>query len=406
MLRLHHPVQHSAAARTANSTLGNRHTRDAVVVYADHAPIAGIARPGSHQIYRNPRLGIESRPLQRLEHQSIRVEMLYAGVCGTDLHLVKAHPETGYIQTSSPVSLPPHGRILGHEGIGRITEVGSSVNHLAPGAIVAFESIVVCGECDCCRRGLPNQCANARLLGLQQDGLYTTLADVPASVAHDVTALIRDEHDLRSLANLEPASVSLLACQRARIAARDRVVIFGAGPIGIYCAMLARIAFGARSVHVVEPISFRRTLATGCAESVHAPDEFFLDFDQPVDVVIEASGDLTNVDKVMPMIDADGRVVLLARSGEPVVMTSTDHIITNAISIMGSRGHLGGAFETVLKLYEQRRFDPAYAVTGIINGLQNLQRLLGEPENLMNEHCKVLVSFGSSAEPAECAAAD
>jgi threonine dehydrogenase-like Zn-dependent dehydrogenase len=367
--------------------------REAIVVYADHDPIPGVSNPRPNQIFRNPRVTLERRALDILAPDWIRAEMSYAGVCGTDLHLVQSDPHTGYIQTSSPTSLPREGRIIGHEGIGRIVEVGSAVRHLRPGACVAFESILACHHCERCRRGLFNQCLNGRLLGMEQDGLFATIADVPASAVHDVSEFVNNDDDARSLANLEPASVALLACQRARISSRDRVVIFGAGPIGTYCAILARVAFGAGPIHVVEPLKFRSEFAARWADHAHTPEDFFATCSDPVDVVIEASGDLRNIDNVIRMMDADGRIVLLARSGEPLVINATDHIITNAISIVGSRGHLGGAFNTVLKLYAQKRFNPAEIVTGVVDGMEKLRELLSSPAKVVQEHCKVLVKL-------------
>jgi hypothetical protein len=95
-------------------------------------------------------------------------------------------------------------------------------------------------------------------------------------------------------------------------------------------------------------------------------------------------------------MDADGRIVLLARSGEPLVVNATDHIITNAISIVGSRGHLGGAFSTVLKLYAQKRFHPVEIVTGVVDGMEKLRELLASPGKVIQEHCKVLVKLNGA----------
>jgi len=80
---------------------------------------AGVERPGPHQIYRHPRVEVEVRALGELHPDEIRVRMIYAGLCGTDAHLVTASPETGYIRSSAPALIPPEGRIIGHEGWGR-----------------------------------------------------------------------------------------------------------------------------------------------------------------------------------------------------------------------------------------------------------------------------------------------
>lgn len=353
----------------------------------------GVANPRPHQTYRHPRVVAERRPLGDLAADFIRVEMKYAGVCGTDLHCVQEDPETGYIRTSAPMSLPAGGRVIGHEGIGRIIGVGAGVQHLRVGAMVAFEAIMVCHRCEPCRQGHFNQCGNSRLLGMELDGLFATVADVPASVAHDVTAWMQSEKDARSLACLEPAGVALVACQNGRLKAAERVVILGTGPIGIFCAMLGRLAFGAGPIHVVEPSPFRRAFAARWADQVHTPEEFFAEPPSAIDVAIEASGALANVDRVLPLMSASGRIVVLGRSGDPMVLTATDQLITNSITITGSRGHLAGAFGTLLRLIRDGRFVPQEIVTLSVDGVGGLAALLRAPDQVAQRHCKVLVKF-------------
>lgn len=119
-------------------------------------------------------------------------------------------------------------------------------------------------------------------------------------------------------------------------------------------------------------------------------------FNQPpnrIDVVIEASGVVNNINRVFRQVNAGGRIVLLARSGEPLVIDATDHMITNAISLLGSRGHLCGAFNKILALYEQGRLPLGAIVTSVVNGLSELQALLQSTEKITAQNCKVLVKF-------------
>lgn len=85
-------------------------TSDVIAVYADKQPLAGVIPAGPHQIYRNPRVCFEQRTLGDLSPNEIRVEMCYAGVCGTDVHLVETHPQTGYLRSSAPAEIPLTGR--------------------------------------------------------------------------------------------------------------------------------------------------------------------------------------------------------------------------------------------------------------------------------------------------------
>jgi len=364
-----------------------------VVVHADIDPMQGITKPGPHQIYRNPRVSVENRKLQALRSDEVRIEMIYAGVCGTDVHLVDTNPDTGYIRCSAPARIPHEGRVIGHEGVGKVIEVGSHVRHVKLGDYVTFESIIVCHYCDECRRGDFNQCRNALLLGLEKDGLFGTIVDVPSMLTHDVTTLAESGKGLRASACVEPAGVAYVACRNTDLGAGDVVVIFGAGPIGLFSAMLSKVVFGASRVHMVEPVPFRRNLARKWSDEVYDIDEFFDHGPSSIDVVMEASGHMDNVRRVFRRLNANGRVALLGRSGEPLVLDAVDHMITNAVSLIGSRGHLGGAFANILSLSQNGRISLDDVVTQVVIGSEGLCELLRSPEKLLEENCKVLASF-------------
>lgn len=93
---------------------------------------------------------------------------------------------------------------------------------------------------------------------MEKDGLFRTIADVPAILAHDVSAVIKTDNDLKAAACIEPAAVAYVACQSAKVQCGHDVAVFGAGPIGLFAAMLSKMIFGASRVHIVEPTAFRR----------------------------------------------------------------------------------------------------------------------------------------------------
>jgi threonine dehydrogenase-like Zn-dependent dehydrogenase len=361
-------------------------------LYADRDPMPGIDNPGPHQIFRNPHVKVTSEKLTPPREDEIQVQMIYAGLCGTDVHLAAKDETTGYVKSSAPMWIPEgRGRRIGHEGVGKVIAKGRRVKHLAVGAYVTFESIVVCHYCDVCRKGNFNQCRNAKLFGLEEDGLFGNIVNVPAMLAHDITPLVETDGDLRGLACVEPAGVAYVACQNTRIKGGDNMIIFGAGPIGIFTAMLGKMIFGASAVHLVEPIKFRREFAGQWADHVYDVDEFNANPPGDIDVVIEASGAMSNVNTVFRNINPNGRVALLARSGAPLKIDAMDHMITNAIYIIGSRGHLCGAFSDLMTLYRQKRIPLNRIVTHVAQDIHELCRLLQDQDQIFNENCKVLV---------------
>jgi (R,R)-butanediol dehydrogenase/meso-butanediol dehydrogenase/diacetyl reductase len=367
---------------------------NALVIRAKREPLSGVDYPGPHQIYRWPQLKIEKRSLVAVPAGHLRVEMKLVGVCGTDLHAVKYDPSTGYILGTAPLDIGSDGRILGHEGIGQVAEIGSGVEGFQRGNWVVFESLQACHSCESCRRGRFNQCTNAVLVGMQRDGLFAELADIPAQMAHNVSDLTKDKTGQQAAACIEPAACSLVALSTARLRPGDDIVIFGAGPIGYFAAMLSRLAFGAASIQVVEPLPFRREFAKKWADRVSDVEEFFAESSwRDADVLIEASGQSENVNQALSRLRPNGRIILIGRYGKPLTLQGVDRIITNNLSIIGSRGHLGGAFGDLLRLYYNERIPLHDAVTGTEEGLANLKRALEDNEELPEKHCKLLAKL-------------
>lgn len=363
------------------------------LIKAENVPMGGIKNPKPNQIYRNAKISIEERELGPVDPDEIRVEMMYVGICGTDIHLATNNPETGYICSSAPVDIPDEGRIIGHEGVGKVLQVGTNVKKINPEMYVTFESIIVCNTCDVCRKGNFNQCRDATLLGLEKDGLMGTIVDVPAKLAHNITDYVKSESDLIAIACLEPAAVAYVACQNTQVKGGDSIVVFGGGPIGVFAAMLSKWVFGASEVHIVEPVPYRRNLAAQWSDKVYESVELLEKCVTTINGVIEASGDLGNVARIFNKIDANGQVVMLARSGSSLSLNNIDHMITNQISVKGSRGHLCGAFNSLLNLYRAGRIDLRNSVTLVVDGLDELKSILGNKDILLKENCKVVVNL-------------
>ncbi len=363
----------------------------AIITHAQYKPSSIV---GSHPntSYSCPRSGIEERELGALASDHLRIDLERVGLCGSDLGVMQTDPETGSIHSTVPLSIPAGGRILGHEGIGIVREVGSSVMGFQAGDWVTLKSLISCHQCVPCRRGNFNQCLNASLVGFQRDGLFAEVADIPAQLAHDIRDMAGSEEGRRAAACVEPAACALVGLQAADLQPGKKILIFGAGPIGVFAAMLCRYVFAAASIHIVEPVPFRRQFASQWADRVWDVQEFLDAADEfSYDQFIEASGALANLDTGIRRMNANGRIVLLARGTEPLLLQTVDRIITNGLTVIGSRGHLGGAFDTVLSLWATGRLPLQEVVTGVEQGLGAICESLRQPEKLLDKHCKLQV---------------
>jgi 2-desacetyl-2-hydroxyethyl bacteriochlorophyllide A dehydrogenase len=146
------------------------------------------------------------------------------GICGTDLHAF--HGRQPYFQ---------YPRILGHELGVEVIEVGEGVTNVGPGDRCALRPYLECGRCDTCRRGFPNCCPELAVLGAHIDGGMRERQLVPADHLHRSQLLSFDQ-----LALAETLSIGSHAVARADPTTADRVLILGAGPIGLSATTFLR----------------------------------------------------------------------------------------------------------------------------------------------------------------------
>lgn len=172
------------------------------------------------------------------------VRVACTGICGTDLGIVRGkHPRAR------------RGLILGHEISGwvEVTAPGGPPE----GTLVVAEPLISCGECRACREGHSHVCARLGLFGIDAPGGAAQFVALPPSVLHQVPAGVEPTQ----AALTEPLAVAVHAVRRSGMEAGDVVAVFGAGPIGILTALVARHE-GASHVVVAEPNARRRAVVS------------------------------------------------------------------------------------------------------------------------------------------------
>jgi alcohol dehydrogenase len=185
-------------------------------------------------VYEGPgRRAWETAPDPRIEAATdaiVRIDT--STICGTDLHILK-----GDVPEVEP------GRILGHEAVGTVVEVGAAVSTLAVGDRVLVSCITSCGRCRFCKEARYGLCTGGGgwIFGHLIDGLQAELARVPFAdtSVHKIPEGLTDE-DVIFLADILPTSyeVGVLA---GRVEPGDTVAIVGAGPIGLAAVMTAKL---------------------------------------------------------------------------------------------------------------------------------------------------------------------
>jgi (R,R)-butanediol dehydrogenase / meso-butanediol dehydrogenase / diacetyl reductase len=261
---------------------------------------------------------IESRPVPRPRAGEVLVEVLRAGICGTDATEYLHGPRMIPLHQANPNSGHEGPLVLGHEFFGRVVEAGAGAESLL-GRRVATGAGVSCGACRWCAARRTNLCARYFTLGLNSDGGLAEFAVVPAPTCVPVPDPCSD--DAAGLA--QPLAVGLHAARRAGVLESDTVVLCGAGAIGrfILCALdgqakrivaldiadearRAALALGADEAYDVrdaDPVRLVRELTAG----------------EGAEVVIEATGAPGAARRALQMAARGGRVLLVGLPHEP-----------------------------------------------------------------------------------------
>jgi L-iditol 2-dehydrogenase len=232
------------------------------------------------------------------------LELLAAGICGTDLHI-----EAGEYPCVPPVT-------LGHELCGVVAELGPGVDSSWAGARVTAETFFsTCGVCRWCLAGRPSICPLRASVGTHVDGAFAPRIRMPARNLHRVPDSLSD----RAAAICEPlACVCNSLSDPPSVDARDEVLVIGPGAIGLLAAQVARANGGRVHVRGAATDEARLELARGLGFETSTADRPF-DGDAP-DVVVECSGAGPAIATALEVITRAGTLVQMGLRGAPVTV--------------------------------------------------------------------------------------
>lgn len=249
---------------------------------------------------------IQHRRLPNLKAREVLVEIEAVGVCGSDTHFYE-EGVIGDIVVEGPI-------VLGHESAGTIVAVGEEVDASRRGTRVAIEPQKPCRHCEFCKSGRYHLCISMEFYGAYPiDGSFSDYAVIESDFAHALPPVMSAEAG----ALIEPVSVALHACRRAKVVPASKVLITGAGPIGALTAQLAGV-FGATEVVVSDPVENRRAFAMQHgASSVLDPTASDLSaYAEYFDVFIDASGNPDAILSAFPALKRGGQACLVGMGGQ------------------------------------------------------------------------------------------
>jgi len=271
---------------------------------------------------------------------------LAAGICGTDLHIARGE---------FPMARLPIVPL--HEFAGRVAAVGRDVRGYREGDLVTADPNVACNACQWCRRGRPNLCERLEVVGVTRAGAAAERVAVPARcAAHLPNGL---EPGVGAL--IEPLACACNAIARAGSLRDRRVLVMGAGVMGLLIAILARRA-GAGSLTVSDPLTAKHRIATAVGvERAVVPDALV---GERFDIVFEAAGRLPAARQVLSLLDRMGiwmQVGVLAPLEQ--IPLSPFEIFDRELSVIGSNS-LADRFPDAMSLMPDIADDAARLITG------------------------------------------
>lgn len=295
------------------------------------------------------RIEMEERPVPAPSPGDVLVRVAAVGVCGSDTHYYR-HGRLGSFVVDRPL-------VLGHEVAGTVVAAGTGVDRARIGQRVSIEPQRPDPDSAETRRGDYHLCPQMQFFGTPPvDGAFCDYVTIGAAFAHPVPEIVTDE----AAALCEPLSVGIAAIRKARIGRGRRILIAGAGPIGIVVAQLAR-AFGASDIVVSDPDEARRIRAVdfGATDVIDPVTEDVGDLG--VDAFIDASGAPSAVDAGIRAVRPAGTVVLVGSGAEN--MTLPTQLIQNRELMLTGVFRYANTWPTAINLIESGRVDMDAMVT-------------------------------------------
>jgi len=287
----------------------------------------------------------------------VKVEVHYAGICGTDQHILHdTYPNE-----------PPV--IMGHEFSGSLVEVGEGVDQFRMGDCVTVlpSTAVICGTCAHCKTGYYFFCDQRRSMGSGVDGCFTRYV----VVREDMLYKIPDHVPLQQAALSEPLACAVQAAEELpRIHVGDTVLLSGPGPIGLLCLALLRLKGCRILVAGTGADSARMEIAArlGADRVVNVGQEDLREVvleetkGVGVDVAIECAGAAASVVACLQAVRKRGTYVQVGILGKSANL-EFDLILYKQLQVFGSLAHSMATWQRVMQIHEQGKIDLAPIIT-------------------------------------------
>ena len=310
------------------------------------------------------------------------LKLLYGGICGSDLG--------SYRGTFAYFSYP---RTPGHEFSAEIVEIDENDRGLKPGMVVVCNPYFNCGECYSCKHGLVNACMSNQTMGVQREGAFSEYITMPLERIYDGKGL-----EPMGLAIIEPLCISYHGVKRAGVKGGDKVLIVGAGTIGILAAVAAKQK-GAE-VYIADvsrvKLDYAREFGVDGVVLADGPEAYEravkeITGGNGFDVTIEAVGLPSTFQNCIDAAAFGGRMVLIGVGKENLDFNFT-MIQKKELNVFGSRNALKPDFLELIDLVKEGKIPLKKIITDVYK-FDQAPRAFQELNENAGRMLKVMIDF-------------
>src|SRR5699024_6284470 len=325
-------------------------------------------------------MAIVERAVPRPGPGEALLRIRYAGICGSDLQT--------YAGTQPFASYP---RVPGHEFSAEVVKINGDERGFAEGMLVTGNPYFNCGNCYSCRRGLINCCEHNQTMGVHRDGSFQEYIVMPVDRLHSAEGV-----DAQVAAMIEPFTIGWHAMTRAAVGNGHRVIILGAGAIGILAMVAAKVKGAEVFVADILPERLNTAISMGAAEVYNLRETSIAQAVEAAtsgdgfDVVGEATGVPASFINAVEASAFGGTVALIGNGSEEVTFNHSQ-LIKKELNVVGARNSLD-AFDPLVELLRRDAVDITPIRTAV-HGFEDAVEVMEDLSQRPARNIKVLLEF-------------
>ena len=325
---------------------------------------------------------IEDFPSPTIQVNEVLIQSIYVGICGSEIH--------AYLGTH-PFREPPS--ILGHEVLGKVIEIGDEVTKFNLGDLVTVEPHISCGICSYCQSQKYNLCKEKVVLGTKGwSGAFAHYFTAPEQTVYKINA--NQEKEIHTL--IEPLAVGVHAVNRVYLSKSSKVLVLGAGPIGILTA-IAAIDQGVEQVVITDTVDLNLEIAKQMTtlqtlnvttEDISQLIEKYVD---GFDAIFVSVGVPAVIQQAIDLCKKDGAIITIALYEKPILVNFNE-IMLKEIKLLGSSMYVKKDIEKAIKIVEENNYNLEKLITKRYD-FADIKDAFEDNINNANETIKTIIVF-------------